>query len=154
MARRAIIRSRTLNTDVAQLEEMVKDQFNEIWKEHIDELETLAASIQDDATNLSPVLTGKLKGSINVRVSKSRRYPGIIAHASAKHRGFDYALIQDINEEYSHEVGTAHYLSGPFAQKLELWYYKKTRRSLDMPDELLDAIDYIETYAASLEDEE
>ena len=145
MARRAIIRNRTLNTDVAQLEEMVKAQFNDLWKEHMEDLEGLAEDIDYDAKLLVPVDTGKLKSSINVRVSRSRRYPGIIAHASAKNRGFDYALMQDINEEYEHDKGeSAHYLGGTFASNL-VWYFKsKFGLDLELPEELQEAMDWIE----------
>lgn len=123
MARRVTIRSRKLNTAVAQLEEMVKADYKTIWKEHIDDLEAIADWIVDDAMELVPLNKGKLQASIHARVSKSPRYPGLIVSASAKKKGFDYALIQEENEEFSHEgVRQAHYLSEPFYNLLDQYY--------------------------------
>ena len=133
MARRVIIRSRQLNTAVAQLEEMVKADYKEIWKEHLQELEQLADYVVVDAKALVPVDTGKLKQSIQARVSKSPRYPGLIVSASAKKKGFDYALIQEENEEFFHEIGQAHYLSEPFYNLLDSFYFAKTGKHLEVP---------------------
>ncbi len=149
MARRAIIRSRNLGTDVAQCEELIKRDFKEIWKEHIETLEDIAVEVADEAYELVPVDKGFLRDSINVRVSKSRRYPGIIAHASAKNKGknkgFDYALAQEENEEYSHDIDKmAHYLGGPFAREISYWYEDITGEILELPDDLQHAVDYIE----------
>ena len=134
MPRRVIIRSRQMNTSVAQLEEMVKRDYKEIWKEHIDDLHAVADWIVDDAQALVPLDTGKLQASIQARVSKSPRYPGIIVSASAKKRGFDYALIQEENEEFSHEdLRQAHYLSEPFYNLLDEFYYEITGKHLQKP---------------------
>lgn len=124
MARRVIIRSRELGTDIAQLEEMLKADYTKIYNKHIQDLELTAKRIQVMAKYLVPVDTGELRASISARVSKSRRYPGLIVTASAKtdnwkpgphgRKAFDYALIQEENEEYSHIRGMAHYLAGPF----------------------------------------
>ena len=134
MARRVVIRSRQLNTAVAQLEEMVKADYKEFWKEHLDELHAMAEYIAADAQALAPVDTGKLQASINARVSKSPRYPGLIVSASAKKKGFDYALIQEENEQFEHEVGQAHYLSEPFYSILDAFYFKHTGKHLQKPE--------------------
>lgn len=134
MARRVIIRSRQLNTAVAQLEEMVRADYKEIWKRHISDLEVLAENIANDAKALVPVDTGKLQRSIQARVSKSPRYPGLIVSASAKKKGFDYALIQEENEEFVHGVGQAHYLSEPFYSILDEFYFKITGKHLEVPE--------------------
>ena len=134
MARRVIIRSRQLNTAVAQLEEMVRADYKEIWKQHTNDLEILASRITEDAKALAPVDTGKLQASIQARVSKSPRYPGLIVSASAKKKGFDYALIQEENEEFFHEVGQAHYLSEPFYASVDEYYYTLTGMHLALPE--------------------
>lgn len=134
MARRVVIRSRVLNTAVAQLEELVKKDYKEIWKYHLEDLEKLADEIVEEAITLVPVDTGKLRDSIQARVSKSPRWPGIIVSASAKYRGFDYALIQEENEDFSHEVGQAHYLSEAFFVSIDNWYYNYSGRVLDVPE--------------------
>ena len=135
MPRRVIIRSRQLDTVVAQLEVMIAAQWKEIFKQHIDDLEAAAEWITADAQELVPLLTGKLQNSINVRVSKSNRYPGLIATASAKSKkGFDYALIQEENEEFSHEgVRQAHYLSEPFYNIIDEFFFEWTGKHLQRP---------------------
>lgn len=133
MAKRVLIRSRQLGTAVAQLEEMVKADYKEIWKNHLEDLEMAAEQITGDAIALTPVDTGKLQASVQARVSKSPRYPGLIVSASAKKRGFDYALIQEENEYFVHEVGQAHYLSEPFYRVVDDLYFKATGRHLEVP---------------------
>ena len=139
MARKVVIRRQNLNTAVAQLEAQIRADYKRIWKEHIDDLEVAADWIESDARAIAPALAGKLRDSINVRVSKSPRYPGIIASASAKSpRGFDYALIQEENEEFSHEdPGQAHYLSQPLYQILDSFYYEWTGKHLQVPELIL-----------------
>lgn len=159
MARRVIIRSRQLNTDVAQLEELVKSQYKAILKEHREDLEACADWIEETAYELVPLDTGKLQNSISVRVSRSNRYPGLIAHASAKEAGFDYALIQEENEDYEHtetKVLTkrgrpvkvdsgriAHYLGGPFAASIKD-LFEDLGIELELPEELEHALEYYE----------
>lgn len=135
MPRKVVIRRQNLNTAIAQLESQIRAEYKSIWKEHLEDLEVAAGWIQDDAQAIVPVDKGKLRDSIVVRVSKSPRYPGIIASASAKSkRGFDYALIQEENENFSHEEpGQAHYLSQPFYQILDDFYYEWTGKHLQAP---------------------
>lgn len=137
MARRVLIRSRQLNTSIAQLEKAIAADYKEIWKNHIEDLEAIADWIVDDARALVPVDTGKLKDSISARVSKSPRYPGLIVQASAKavyNKSFDYALIQEENELFSHDVGQAHYLSEPFYRLIDEFYYEYTGKHLPFPE--------------------
>lgn len=150
-------------TDVSQLEQMVRDDYNSIWKEHIEDLEGLAEDIQNNAEILVPLDKGALQESIEVRVSKSRRYPGLIAHASATNAGYDYALIQEENEDYNHDKTVtykddsgktvesledsgrmAHYLGGSFALFLSYYYEDITGEELVLPAELEHAKEYIE----------
>ena len=136
MPRKVVIRQQQLNTAIAQLEAQVRADYKAIWQEHLEELEMAAEWIENDAKAISPVDTGKLQDSISVHVSKSPRYPGIIASATAKSkRGFDYALIQEENEDFSHvEPEQAHYLSQPFYQILDDFYYEWTGRHLEVPE--------------------
>lgn len=68
---------------------------------------------------------GTLRDSIDIHVSYSPRYPGIIAVATAKNplTGYDYALVQEQNEQYKHRKGArAHYLAQPFEQGVEKFF--------------------------------
>ena len=158
--RRVVIRGKDgIGTDISQLEAMVRQDYDEIMKEHIEDLQEVAEQIQADATYLVPLATGALEASIDVHVSKGYRYPGIIAHASALHEGFDYALIQEENEEFEHtessfnekgqeviddSVRSAHYLGGPFALNISELYRELTGKELALPANLLHAKDYVE----------
>ena len=135
MPRKVVIRRQNLNTAIAQLEAQIRADYKDIWKKHIDDLEAAAEWIEEDARAIAPVDKGKLQESVLVYVSKSPRYPGIIATASAKsNRGFDYALIQEENENFSHEEpGQAHYLSQPFYQVLDDFYFEITGKHLIAP---------------------
>ena len=146
--RRVIIRSRSLGTDVAKIEELLAADYQDIWKNHLEDLEDLAEDIENNAKMLVPLDTGALRDSIAVRVSKSPKYPGIIAHASAIMDGFDYALIQEENEDYRHlgdDDRMAHYLGGSFALFLSDYYKSITGEELVLPAELEHAKDYILT---------
>lgn len=135
MPRKVVIRRQNLNTAIAQLEAQVRAEYKSIWKEHKEDLEVAAEWIESDAKAITPVDKGKLQDSVSVRVSKSARYPGIIASASAKSkRGFDYALIQEEREDFSHEdPGQAHYLSQPFYNILDDFYHEWTGKHLQVP---------------------
>ena len=88
-------------------------------------LEQTASYIHQEATARVPVDTGALRDSIDVTVSRSPRYPGIIATASALNprTGYDYALIQEVNEDYDHpNGGQAHYLEEPFREGVEEFF--------------------------------
>lgn len=147
--RKVVIRGKGgIETDVSTLEKMVREDYNRIWKEHIEDLENLAEEIKDSAVELVPLDTGALQDSIDVRVSKSRRYPGLIAHASATNAGYDYALIQEETEpfdgKYEHEEPrSAHYLGGSFALMLSYYYEDLTGEELVLSPELEHAKDYI-----------
>lgn len=154
MARRVIIRSRHLNTAVAQVEEMIKAQYNEVYKAHRDRLEEAAEQIEADAHYLVPKDTGKLDESIFVYVTKSKRYPGIIASAHALsqfkpgpggYKAYDYALIQEENEEYSHDSPeeSAHYLGGPFVVAIASLYRELTGKKITVSKKLAHAYNYV-----------
>lgn len=152
--RKVLIRGKDgIDTDVSTLEKMIRDDYNNIWKEHIEDLEDLASDIENNAQLLVPFDTGALQDSIEVRVSKSRRFPGLIAHASATNAGYDYALIQEETEPYKNNYGVmnyehddgrlAHYLGGSFAMYLADYYEDITGEELQMSAELEHAKDYI-----------
>ena len=107
----------------------IKDDLRQQLKEHhrrtSQELEDAADYIYSKAISLVPVDTGELQDSIQVDISLSPRYPGIIAIATAKniYTGYDYALIQEVNEDYNHlHDGQAHYLEQPFREAVEKFY--------------------------------
>ena len=64
-----------------------------------------APRIEETAKIRTPEKTGKLKESVKVRVSRDKRRPGLYAQASARNRGYDYALIQHENLSYNHPNG-------------------------------------------------
>lgn len=107
----------------------IKDDLRQQLKEHHkrtnQELEDAADYIYSKAISLVPVDTGELQDSIQVDISLSPRYPGVIAIATAKniYTGYDYALIQEVNEDYNHpHGGQAHYLEQPFREAVEKFY--------------------------------
>lgn len=107
----------------------IKEDLRYMLREHrtlaITELEAVADKMFVDAFSKVPVDSGDLQDSIQVSVSRSPRYPGIIATAEAHnfYTGYDYALIQEINEEYNHpNGGQAHYLEEPFREAVSEFY--------------------------------
>ena len=89
------------------------------------ELQRIADEMYDKTQALVPVKTGALKESIIVKVSKSPRYPGIIAVATARNpkTGYDYALMQEEREDYQHpNGGQAHFLAEPFEEAVEEFF--------------------------------
>lgn len=106
----------------------IKEDLRQALKDHhkllSEKMEKAADYIYSGAFERVPVKTGKLQDSIQVDVSYSPRYPGIIATATAENvnTGYDYALIQEVNEEYKHYEGQAHYLEEPFREAVEQFY--------------------------------
>lgn len=94
-----------------------------------DELERTAERIYSEAVAQVPYSTGKLESSIYVRVSRSKTKPGLVAGASAKEHGYDYAGIQHENENYDHPIkGKAHYIRDPFKKEVALMSRRIRRR--------------------------
>lgn len=119
----------------------IKEDLRVMLKEHrtraLSELEDVAdyiygeayarvpVSIETYASKQAGIEPGQLQDSIQVDVSRSPRYPGIIATAEAHNvkTGYDYALIQEVNEEYIHpNGGQAHYLEEPFREAVDDFY--------------------------------
>ena len=79
-----------------------------------------APRIEETAKVRTPEKTGKLKESVKVRVSRDKRRPGLYAQASARNRGYDYALIQHENLSYNHpNGGQAKFLEPAFVEGVE-----------------------------------
>lgn len=79
-----------------------------------------APRIEETAKIRTPEKTGKLKESVKVRVSRDKRRPGLFAQASARNRGYDYALIQHENLSYNHpNGGQAKFLESAFVEGVE-----------------------------------
>ena len=94
-----------------------------------DELERTAERIYSGAVAQVPYSTGKLESSIYVKVSRSKTKPDLIAGASAREHGYDYAGIQHENENYEHPIkGKAHYISDPFKKEVALMSRRIRRR--------------------------
>lgn len=94
-----------------------------------EELEKTAEKIYDEAVAQVPYKTGKLENSIYVRVNKSKSKPGLVAGASAREHGYNYAAIQHENEDYIHPIkGKAHYIGDPFNKEVKLMQQRIRRR--------------------------
>ena len=79
-----------------------------------------APRIEETAKIRTPEKTGKLKESVKVRVSRDKRRPGLYAQASARNRGYDYALVQHENLSYKHpNGGQAKFLESAFVEGVE-----------------------------------
>lgn len=109
----------------------IKNDLRQMLREHrtqaLLELERVAYDIEQGAIARVPVDTHALQRSIQVTVSHSSRYPGVIATAEAHniHTGYDYAFIQEVNEEYNHpNGGQAHYLEEPFREAVDEFYQR------------------------------
>lgn len=107
----------------------IKEDLRQMLREHHKltntALEQAADYIYGASVQLVPIATGALQSSIQVNVSRSPRYPGILATASALNprTGYDYALIQEVNETYKHSEGRqAHYLEEPFREAVKQFY--------------------------------
>ena len=107
----------------------IKEDLRGVLRDHHtqakEELSITRDEIEAGATSLVPIASGLLQSSIQVTVSKSSRYPGIIATASAKNfrTGYDYAFIQEVNEAYKHDDGRqAHYLEQPFREAVDKFF--------------------------------
>ena len=99
----------------------------------LEELEKTAQAIKVKAIDQTPYKTGKLEQSVYVRVSRDKRRPGLVAGASAKSSGYDYAGIQHENTQYRHPIkGKAHYISDPFNQEVTN-LKRRLRRKLKVP---------------------
>ena len=99
----------------------------------LEELEKTAQAIKVKAIDQTPYKTGRLEQSVYVRVSRDKRRPGLVAGASARSSGYNYAGIQHENTQYHHPIkGKAHYISDPFNQEVRN-LKRRLRRKLKVP---------------------
>lgn len=81
----------------------------------VEELEKSANVILSNAIAQTPYKSGKLERAVYVRVSKDKNRPGLVAGASAKSNGYDYAGIQHDNRNFVHPIkGKAFFIRDPF----------------------------------------
>lgn len=74
-----------------------------------------AQIIYAEAIAETPYKTGKLEKSVYVRVARDTRRPGLVAGASARSNGINYAGIQHETTYFKHPIkGKDHYISDPF----------------------------------------
>ena len=107
----------------------IKQDLRSMLREHrtlaLKEMQRVAEEVYDGAIARVPVETGKLQASSLVTVSTVPRYPGIIATAEAHNErtNYDYAFIQEVNDDYNHPSGgQAHYLEEPFRKAVKEFY--------------------------------
>lgn len=112
-------------TGLKEIKEDLRATLREQRTLALKQLEVAADELYTESRDIVPVDTGRLRDSIIVDVSRSPRYPGIIATAEAHNprTGYDYALIQEVNEAYRHDPGQqAHYLEQPFRKVVEKFF--------------------------------
>lgn len=98
----------------------------------VQELEKSAQTIKAEAIAQTPYETGKLEKSVYVRVSRDKLQPGLVAGASAKDNGYDYAGIQHEATHFDHPIkGKAHYISDPFNKEVRN-LKRRLRRKLEV----------------------
>lgn len=105
-----------------QIKNDLRDMLRENRTLAINEMDILADEIYGKAQALVPYASWELQSGIQVDVSHSPRYPGIMATATAINTktGYDYALIQEEEESYHHKPGRqAHYLAEPFQEAVD-----------------------------------
>lgn len=104
------------------IHQALRDLLKENRSMMLHKLIPIAQQIELEAKVLVPFETGVLRDSIDVRVSRGPRYPGIIAVASAKNpkTGYDYATIQHEKPDYKHnEPEQYQYIAQPFNAAIE-----------------------------------
>lgn len=100
----------------------------------VEELEKSAQKIKAEAIAQTPYETGKLEDSVYVRVSRDKKRPGLVAGASARDNGYNYAGIQHEETSYEHPIkGKAHYISDPFKNEVAN-LKRRLRRRLKVPN--------------------
>lgn len=111
--------SATTSKSVQQAKKNLTKFLKELDTVPVAELERSAQVIKAEAIAQAPYKTGKLEKSIYVRVSRNKRKPGLVAGASAKDHGYDYAGIQHEATHFDHPIkGKDHFISDPFNQEV------------------------------------
>lgn len=107
----------------------IRQDLRNMLKEHrtlaLHELQNTAEDMYVESIAKVPVETGRLMDSIEITVSKSPRYPGIVATATARNprTDYDYAFLQEVNTDYRHpNGGQAHFLEEPFRKEVQKFF--------------------------------
>ena len=111
--------SATVTKSVQKAKKNLTKFLKELDTVPVQELEKSAQTIKAEAIAQTPYKTGKLERAVYVRVSRNKRQPGLVAGASAKASGYDYAGIQHEATHFNHPIkGKAHYISDPFNEEV------------------------------------
>lgn len=111
--------SATVTTSLQKAKKNLTKFLKELDTVPVQELEKSAQTIKAEAIAQTPYKTGKLERAVSVRVSRNKRQPGLVAGASAKDNGYDYAGIQHEATHFEHPIkGKAHYISDPFNEEV------------------------------------
>lgn len=111
--------SATVTKSVQKAKKNLTKFLKELDTVPVQELEKSAQTIKAEAIAQTPYKTGKLERSVYVRVSRNKRQPDLVAVASAKANGYDYAGIQHEATHFDHPIkGKAHYISDPFNEEV------------------------------------
>lgn len=111
--------SATVTKSVQKAKKNLTKFLKELDTVPVQELEKSAQIIKAEAIAQTPYRTGKLERAVYVRVSRNKRQPGLVAGASAKANGYDYAGIQHEATHFDHPIkGKAHYISDPFNEEV------------------------------------
>ena len=111
--------SATVTKSVQKAKKNLTKFLKELDTVPVQELERSAQTIKAEAIAQTPYKTGKLERAVYVRVSRNKRQPGLVAGASAKANGYDYAGIQHEATQFDHPIkGKAHYISDPFNEEV------------------------------------
>ena len=92
---------------------------------YVEAYSKVPVSVSTYATRKAGIEPGQLQDSIQVDVSRSTRYPGIVATAEAHNikTGYDYALMQEVREDYRHpNGGQAHFLEEPYRAAVKRFF--------------------------------
>lgn len=121
--------SATVTKSVQKAKKNLTKFLKELDTVPVQELEKSAQTIKAEAIAQTPYKTGKLERSVYVRVSRNKRQPGLVAGASAKANGYDYAGIQHEATHFDHPIkGKAHYISDPFNEEVRKLKHRLRRK--------------------------
>lgn len=124
--------SATSTKSVQRARKNLTDFLKKLDSVPVEEIAKSAQTIKAEAIAQTPYESGKLEKSVYVRVSRDKKRPGIVAGASARAGGFNYAGIQHEETSYEHPIkGKAHYISDPFNDEVKK-LKKRIRKGLTL----------------------
>lgn len=115
---------RQFRTTMTEQRRRLRDMVKTVSDDLFDELaNTYLPQLQIDVANEVPVgETGKLlNGGITYNLNRTSRNKVTLSVTAKAYSdsGYNYAYIQHENEDFSHEVGTHHFISGPFEKMIK-----------------------------------